>query len=68
LHLAIFGPSGNAKLPIEPGVASAKVKAAHRYHGILLSYEDETGFYFYRNKKRCKLFTSAFLKRYERKK
>lgn len=53
---AIVGPGG---------IATEKVKAAHRYHGILISHEDETGSYFYRDGQRCQLYTKAFIKRYE---
>ena len=47
------------------GVAPKIVKAAHRYHGIRASTIDEFGFaYFYRDGRRCRLFTRDFLKRY----
>lgn len=60
LHIYFYGPSGTVQT--NPGeVASAKVKAAHKYHGILLSLQDETGEYFNRDGKRCKLFTQSFI-------
>jgi len=52
---AISGPGG---------IATEKVKSAHSYHGILHSIEDETGYYFYRNGKRCQLFSKSFMKKY----
>ena len=66
LHIFIFGPSGSAQMPVQPGICKSIVKAAHQYHGILISHEDETGEYFYRDEKRCKLFTKAFLKKYNK--
>ena len=43
------------------GVASQRVKLAHRYHGILWSIEDPSGEQFFiRKGERCKLFTQAF--------
>ena len=47
------------------GIARPIVRAAHRYHGIQVSHEDATGFYFYRGGQRCLLFTEGFLKRRE---
>ena len=53
---AIVGPGG---------IATEKVKAAHRYHGILISHEDPDGSaYFFRNGQRCQLYTKAFIKSY----
>ena len=51
-------------------VKNKKVLAARAYHGILISFENETEEYFYRiNKKgvkeKCRLFTDAFLKKYK---
>jgi len=46
-------------------VTDRKVLAARAYHGLLISYEDETGEYFLRNGKRCRLFTDAFLKKWK---
>jgi len=37
------------------------VARAHRFHGILVSYEDSEGAYFVRDGVRCRLFTEAFL-------
>jgi len=48
------------------GIARPIVRAAHRYHGIQTSYEDATGLYFYRDGRRCKLFTKEFSERWER--
>ena len=48
----------------ECGIASDKDKAAHVYHGILVSQEDETGAYFFRDGKRCRLYTDAFKKKW----
>ena len=47
-------------------VTDQKVLSAMYYHGILYSYEDETGEYFIRGGKRCRLFTNAFMKKWER--
>ena len=52
------GPGAIAEI----GIASEKDKAAHRYHGILVSHEDKTGSYFYRDGERCQLYTKAFLR------
>ena len=44
-------------------VAPEIIKRAHRYHGIQVSVMDSKGrFYFWRDGKRCKLFTEDFLK------
>ena len=45
------------------GIARPIVRAAHRYHGIQISHEDDTGLYFYRSGKRCQLITAGFLQR-----
>ena len=37
--------------------------AAHRFHGINLSFCDEEGYFFIRNDKKCKLFTEKFMRR-----
>jgi hypothetical protein len=37
------------------------IKQAHKYHGILVSYEDSKGHFFVRDAVRCELFTEAFL-------
>jgi len=49
--------------PGASGIASAKVRAAHYYHGGphgVRSIEDWTGEYFYRDGNRCRLFTKGF--------
>ena len=49
--------------PGAAGIASAKVRAAHIYHGGphgVRSIEDWTGEYFYRDGNRCRLFTKGF--------
>ena len=46
------------------GVASEKVRFAMKYHGILVSVEDESGEWFNRGG-RCRLFSDQFLKRWE---
>lgn len=44
-------------------VAPDIIKLAHRYHGIDASIMDEEGrLYFWRDGKRCKLFTNNFLR------
>jgi hypothetical protein len=48
-------------------VTDKRVVTAHRYHGILLSYEDETGSYFMRDGQRCRLYSNAFKKRWKEK-
>lgn len=59
--------------PSEAGIATEKVIAAHRYHGldhhnngVQFSIEDDGKEYFYRNGQRCRLFTDAFLKKWGR--
>jgi len=49
------------------GVADRKVKAAHEYHGIIHSFQDEDGDYFMRNGQKCNLYTTAFEKWYKEK-
>ena len=39
---------------------SKEVALAHEYHGILISEDFEGEMYFYRDSKRCKLFTEGF--------
>ncbi len=38
------------------------IKSAHKYHGILISTCDESGYYFIRDGVRCKLFTESWTK------
>ena len=38
------------------------IKRAHKYHGILVSYEDSKGHFFLRDGVRCKLITNDFLR------
>lgn len=47
------------------GTANKKDIAAHDYHGIGHSVEDETGFWFERDGKRCKLYTNGFMARWK---
>ena len=68
LHILFYGQSGYVSLYPQPGIARDIVKTAHSYHGILISYEDDTGCYFIRKNQKCKLFTSAFIKYYFKKK
>uniref|UniRef100_A0A6M3LN95 Uncharacterized protein n=1 Tax=viral metagenome TaxID=1070528 RepID=A0A6M3LN95_9ZZZZ len=49
---------------VEPGIASRKDIAAMKYHGVLISVEDETGAWFNRGG-RCRLFTEQFIERWE---
>lgn len=48
------------------GIANDKDTAAHDFHGIGHSIEDKTGLYFKRKGQRCRLYTKAFLEKYER--
>lgn len=49
------------------GIAPRIVHQAHRHHGILHSEVDEFGYrYFYRQGKKCRLFTKSFLERRKR--
>ena len=59
LALTFGRPEGTAQAPA--GVCPPIIKAAHRYHGILVSYEDASGDFFIRNGRRCRLFTQGFL-------
>lgn len=43
-------------------VAPEIIKRAHKYHGILVSYEDSKGHFFLRDGVRCKLITNDFLR------
>ena len=56
--------------PAEPRdhSVSPKVRAAMKYHGILFSSRDELTkkSWFIRDGKRCRLFTEAFLKNYNK--
>ena len=67
--VALFGLlAGDSVVQDHPaGIARPIVRAAHRYHGIKISHEDDTGLYFYRGGKRCRLITEGFLKRGEKK-
>ena len=64
--LLLLFQSNHLALPREGGIASEKVRMAHRYHGILSSIESPDGKqFFYRKGQRCPLFTKAFEKWYE---
>lgn len=43
-------------------VAPDIIKKAHRYHGIDTSIMDDGRLYFWRDGKKCKLFTNDFLR------
>ena len=49
------------------GVCEDRVKAAHKYHGIIYSYTEDGIDYFDRKGERCKLYTQGFNDWYERK-
>jgi len=66
LVLLLTGPEPLI-LSNDSGQSTYKTNIAHHYHGILWSIEDSTGSYFYRNNKRCILYTKAFNKWYEEK-
>jgi hypothetical protein len=53
---------------LEISIASPEVKAAMKYHGILFAemINSKEG-YFYRNNKKCRLFTESFKIYYEKK-
>jgi len=62
LLLSLLFSSGKVQSNIG-GIAPDIVKRAHMYHGILVSHCDIYGYrYFYRNGKKCRLFTKSFLK------
>lgn len=46
------------------GIVSDIERSAHNYHGILSSIQDGEDSYFYRDGKKCAIFTEKFLKYY----
>jgi len=51
---------------MKPRAETAKVIAAHKYHGVLFSMYRDGKRYFIRDGKRCTLFTTTFLETWEK--
>lgn len=58
----LFGSGAKVVTPAQ-WVSVEELRIAHHYHGINASYRDEKGWHFWREGRRCRLFTDGCLNR-----